>query len=102
MNKKKEIQNGGKGMSMNQSGGLKIATILVMAILGFSTLAVGVQLSSGGSAAVTHDQTGTKSDAQGYNQTQTSDKVCESSDVIVDRAFLGSESLQVGRLAIAA
>ncbi|HEY3421494.1 MAG TPA: hypothetical protein VGK23_13160 [Methanomassiliicoccales archaeon] len=58
---------------MNQSGGLKIATIIVMAILGFSTLAVGLQLSSGGTAAVTHNQTATKSGAQEQNQT---DSVC--------------------------
>jgi hypothetical protein len=56
---------------MNQSGGLKIATILVMTILGFSTLAVGLQLSTGGTAAVTHNQTATKSAAQGVNETNS-------------------------------
>ncbi len=56
---------------MDQSGGLKIAAVLVLAMLGFSTLAVGVQLSSGGSDAVTHDQTATQTGTQGVNQTDS-------------------------------
>lgn len=41
---------------MNGTGGLRIATILVVFTLGLSTLAVGVQLSSGGTTASTHNQ----------------------------------------------
>jgi hypothetical protein len=72
--KNKKMKTGERGISMNQSGGLKVATIVVMAMLGFSTLAVGMQLSSGGTAAVTHSQTDAKSDNQGKNQT---DSACD-------------------------
>jgi hypothetical protein len=79
---------------MNQSGGLKIATIIVMAMLGFSTLAVGMQLSSSGSEAATQNQTTAKSEAQGYNQTSsTSDPSCVISGGFTDLTVRNSAFL---------
>lgn len=80
---------GERGVSMNQSGGLKIATVLVIAVLGFSTLAVGMQLSTIDTTAATHDQTETRSANQGNQTSSPADAPSAEADTIVcSSAFL--------------